>query len=154
LFAVNESDSSSPQDPVGFTGDASDTTPNQPEPQASLAAAYALHSSVAVRPEPFGALVYHYGNRKLVFLKSPKLVAVVEQLSQFPSAEAAITAAGVAAPSYPRYVEALSSLLRSDMIVPRPANQQPMTEQHLATSPAAAPVASSGASSVASPKDH
>ena len=26
--------------------------------------------SVALRPEPFGALVYHFGNRKLSFLKS------------------------------------------------------------------------------------
>jgi mycofactocin biosynthesis protein MftB len=28
-----------------------------------------LHPQVALRPEPFGALAYHYGNRKLVFLK-------------------------------------------------------------------------------------
>jgi putative mycofactocin binding protein MftB len=36
--------------------------------------------SVALRPEPFGALVYHFGNRKLSFLKSKTLVAVVEAL--------------------------------------------------------------------------
>ncbi len=29
--------------------------------------------SVALRPEPFGALVYHFGNRKLSFLKSKAL---------------------------------------------------------------------------------
>jgi len=27
--------------------------------------AYALSPAVAVRPEPFGALVYHFGNRRL-----------------------------------------------------------------------------------------
>ncbi len=44
--------------------------------------------SVALRPEPFGALVYHFGNRRLSFLKSKALVAVVETLAEHPSAEA------------------------------------------------------------------
>ncbi|HLI37499.1 MAG TPA: mycofactocin biosynthesis chaperone MftB, partial [Streptosporangiaceae bacterium] len=29
-----------------------------------------LNERVAVRPEPFGALMYHFGTRKLSFLKS------------------------------------------------------------------------------------
>jgi mycofactocin biosynthesis protein MftB len=29
-----------------------------------------LHHQVAVRPEPFGALLYHFGTRKLSFLKN------------------------------------------------------------------------------------
>ncbi|MCY7299756.1 MAG: mycofactocin biosynthesis chaperone MftB, partial [Ilumatobacteraceae bacterium] len=33
-----------------------------------LGVALALHPQVALRPEPFGALAYHYGNRRLVFL--------------------------------------------------------------------------------------
>ncbi len=36
-----------------------------------------LHPQVALRPEPFGALAYHYGNRRLIFLKHPDVVAVV-----------------------------------------------------------------------------
>lgn len=36
-----------------------------------------LHPSVAVRPEPFGALAYHYDTRRLVFLRHPQLVDVV-----------------------------------------------------------------------------
>ena len=36
---------------------------------------WALSPSVALRPEPFGALAYHFGNRKLTFLKRPELVA-------------------------------------------------------------------------------
>ena len=36
-----------------------------------------LHSQVAIRPERFGALAYHFGTRRLSFLKSRKLLAVV-----------------------------------------------------------------------------
>ena len=83
-----------------------------------LAAAYRLHPNVAVRPEPFGALVYHYGNRKLVFLKSPRIVAVVRALDAAPSVRAALETNGVAATSTNRYLHALSSLLASDMLIP------------------------------------
>ena len=41
---------------------------------------WALTPSVALRPEPFGALAYHFGNRKLIFLKRPELVTVVRGL--------------------------------------------------------------------------
>ena len=44
-----------------------------------------LDSQVALRPEPFGALAYHYGNRRLVFLKHPDLVRVVEALADHPT---------------------------------------------------------------------
>ena len=50
---------------------------------------------MALRPEPFGALVYHFGNRKLSFLKSKTLVAVVETLAEHPTADAALVACGV-----------------------------------------------------------
>lgn len=83
-----------------------------------LAAAYRLHPNVAVRPEPFGALVYHYGNRKLVFLKSPRMVAVVKALDDAPSVRVALEANGVAAKSTDRYLAALNSLLASDMLIP------------------------------------
>ena len=83
-----------------------------------LTAAYRLHPNVAVRPEPFGALVYHYGNRKLVFLKSPRMVAVVKALDTAPSVRAALETNGVAAKSTERYLAALNSLLASDMLVP------------------------------------
>ena len=56
---------------------------------------WALHPSVALRPEPFGALAYHFGNRRLSFLKSRALVAVVENLASAPSGRAACAAAGV-----------------------------------------------------------
>jgi putative mycofactocin binding protein MftB len=54
---------------------------------------YRLHAQVALRPEPFGALAYHYGNRRLVFLRSPAMVALVRSLDGHPSAAAALDAA-------------------------------------------------------------
>lgn len=77
--------------------------------------------SVALRPEPFGALVYHFGNRKLSFLKSKTLVAVVEALADHPSATAALAACGVTEAQRPAYEKALSDLARSQMIERRTA---------------------------------
>src|SRR3712207_9319013 len=45
-----------------------------------LGEAWALSSSVALRPEPFGALAYHFGNRRLVFLRRLELVELVRSL--------------------------------------------------------------------------
>jgi mycofactocin biosynthesis protein MftB len=78
--------------------------------------------SVALRPEPFGALVYHFGNRKLSFLKSKPLVAVVEALADHPSAAATLAACGVPEGQWPIYVKALADLARSQMIEPREAS--------------------------------
>ncbi|HUZ44387.1 MAG TPA: mycofactocin biosynthesis chaperone MftB [Acidimicrobiales bacterium] len=78
------------------------------------ARAYRLHPQVALRPEPFGALAYHYGNRKLVFLRAPELVELVRQLDQHPSADEAL--AGLPAARRPAFRKALASLSGSDMI--------------------------------------
>jgi putative mycofactocin binding protein MftB len=75
--------------------------------------------SVALRPEPFGALVYSFSTRKLSFLKSKLLVTVVETLGDHPSALAAIEASGVTEAQRPAYVKALADLARSQMIEPR-----------------------------------
>jgi putative mycofactocin binding protein MftB len=78
-----------------------------------------LHPQVSVRPEPFGALLYHFGTRKLSFLKDRRLLAVVQALKDAPTARAACTAAGVPAADLPRYGAALAALVRSSMIVER-----------------------------------
>ncbi len=78
---------------------------------------WALHPSVALRPEPFGALAYHFGNRRLSFLKSRALVSVVEQLASAPSGRAACVAAGVAPGELERYATALGALVASGMLV-------------------------------------
>ena len=77
--------------------------------------------SVALRPEPFGALVYSFSTRKLSFLKSKTLVTVVETLADHPSALAAIEAGGVPEAQRPAYVKALADLARSAMIERREA---------------------------------
>jgi len=81
--------------------------------------AWTLSPSVALRPEPFGALAYHFGNRKLTFLKRPELVAVVRALGAQPDVRRALQAAGIPASQHPAYAEALAALARTDMIRPR-----------------------------------
>lgn len=74
---------------------------------------------VALRPEPFGALVYHFGTRKLSFLKTPQLVDVVRGLEDHPDVHAALSAAGVEETQRPAYLRALAGLAASDTIEPR-----------------------------------
>ncbi len=76
---------------------------------------YEMHPQVAIRPESFGALAYHYGNRRLVFLKAPALVKVVESLADHPTAADAI-AAHVPDAQRDSYCQALSGLLASEVI--------------------------------------
>ena len=83
--------------------------------------AWQLHPQVSVRPERFGALLYHFGTRRLSFLKSPALLAVVRSLDQEPSARAACAAAGVTAAELPAYASALATLAGSRMICQRTA---------------------------------
>jgi putative mycofactocin binding protein MftB len=77
--------------------------------------AYEKHPQVAIRRENFGALAYHYGNRRLIFLKTPALADVVETLGDYPTAADAV-AAYVAAEGRDSYCRALSGLLASDVI--------------------------------------
>ena len=78
-----------------------------------------LHDQVALRPEPFGALAYHFGNRKLTFLKRPELVRVVEQLADHPDVRSTLVAVGVPEGQHPAYAAALEGLADADMIRPR-----------------------------------
>jgi putative mycofactocin binding protein MftB len=80
--------------------------------------AYEKHPQVAIRREEFGGLAYHFGNRRLVFLKAPELVALVEALGDFASAREAVDAC-VPARRRDAAGKALSSLLASDVIRPR-----------------------------------
>jgi len=81
--------------------------------------AWDLHPQVAVRPEPFGALLYHFGTRRLSFLKDRKLLTVVSGLEGSPTARAACTSAGVGDPELPRYQRALATLATSQLLVER-----------------------------------
>lgn len=79
---------------------------------------WALNDQVALRPESFGALAYHFGTRRLSFLKSPVLLAVVESLARHPSARQACAEAGVGEGELPAYARALAILAATDMIRP------------------------------------
>ena len=69
-----------------------------------------------MRPERFGALLYHFGTRRLSFLKSPALLTVVRTLGEAPSARAACRLAGVTEAELPGYAAALQTLATSQMI--------------------------------------
>ncbi|MCK9923679.1 mycofactocin biosynthesis chaperone MftB [Frankia sp. AgPm24] len=79
--------------------------------------AWRLHPQVSVRPESFGALLYHFGTRRLSFLKEPGLLALVEALATHDSVRAAAVAAGLPAADLGRYQGALATLAASQMLV-------------------------------------
>ena len=78
-------------------------------------ARYRLDGDVALRPEPFGALAYHYGSRRLTFLRSTLLASVVRSLGEHESAEAAL-AVSVPEGERPAYRKALAALAGSGFI--------------------------------------
>jgi putative mycofactocin binding protein MftB len=97
-------------DPAGPVFDAVSFDPGQP---------YRCSPSVALRPEPFGALVYHFGTRRLSFLKTPQLVTVVSGLADHADVHTALDAAGVASAQRPAYLRALAGLAENGTIVAR-----------------------------------
>ena len=78
--------------------------------------AYRLSPAATLRPEPFGALAYHFGNRRLSFLKSRQLVSVVRLLESHDSAADALDAADVPVQQWGRYTAALAALADSEVI--------------------------------------
>ena len=80
-----------------------------------LDARWQLHPQVALRPEPFGALLYHFGTRKLSFLKNLVVVEVVTEIGEHPTARAALRAVGVE--DVEIYAKALDTLVNSNMLV-------------------------------------
>ena len=74
-----------------------------------------VHPQIALRDESFGALAYHFGTRRLMFLKSRTLVELVTSLDQYDSAEAAIDAM-LPESERPTYRRALACLAASEVI--------------------------------------
>jgi putative mycofactocin binding protein MftB len=83
-----------------------------------LARPWHLHPQVALRPESFGALAYHFGTRRLSFLKDRTLLRIVEGLADQPCAADACREAGVTGQELPRYERALATLAATEMICP------------------------------------
>lgn len=78
-------------------------------------APWQLNEQVSLRDESFGALAYHHGTRRLVFLKSRELVEVARRVGEFESADAAL-AALVPVDQRGRYLSAMTSLVRSEIL--------------------------------------
>ena len=81
-----------------------------------LSAALELTPQVSLRPEPFGALAYHYGNRRLVFLKHLDMVTVAKNLSLHPTLAATLQACDIAPSRWPSFATAFQSLLSSEIV--------------------------------------
>ncbi|WP_415974000.1 mycofactocin biosynthesis chaperone MftB [Rhodococcus sp. 077-4] len=77
---------------------------------------WVLHPQVALRPESFGALLYHFGTRKLSFLKNRTIVEIITSFPDHPDMRSAIAAAGITESASAPYVGALATLADSNMI--------------------------------------
>jgi putative mycofactocin binding protein MftB len=86
--------------------------------------AWRLSPAVALRPEPFGAMAYHFGNRKLTFLKKPELVKVVQSLEASGTVRDALVQSDVPERQWEAYLTALRSLAATDMIRVSEGNEQ------------------------------
>ena len=75
-----------------------------------------LDPGVALRPEPFGALAYHYGTRRLVFLKHPDVVRVVEGLDGTTPTSEVLESCGRPTDRRPAIERALHALVRSGIV--------------------------------------
>jgi mycofactocin biosynthesis protein MftB len=93
--------------------------------EMALDGRWRLDPQVALRPERFGALAYHYGTRRLSFLKSRRLLDVVRGLEASADPAAACRAAGVPEAELPSYRRALVTLAETGMIVPAEAQEVP-----------------------------
>ena len=77
---------------------------------------YALHPQVGLREEKFGALAYHYGNRRLTFLNDDALLAVVRSQALSSDVDAAFDEAGVPADRRGAYRVALARLADAEVL--------------------------------------
>jgi putative mycofactocin binding protein MftB len=77
--------------------------------------AWRVHPQIALRDESFGALAYHFGTRRLMFLKSRPLVQLVASLEEYDSAQAAIDAL-IPESERTTYRRALARLAASEVI--------------------------------------
>ena len=77
---------------------------------------YTLQPQVGLRDEKFGALAYHYGNRRLTFLNDDKLVAVIRSAADYDDVDDALAAAGVPVDQHPAYRAALARLCEAEIL--------------------------------------
>jgi len=97
---------------LNLPGQAAETGPSPFDPDS----AYRLHRQAELRDEQFGALAYHFGTRRLSFLKAPVLVDVVRALTDAPSVHAALERCAVPESQRPAILQALAGLAKSQLI--------------------------------------
>jgi putative mycofactocin binding protein MftB len=78
-----------------------------------------LNPRVSIRPESFGALLYHFGTRRLSFLKDRRLLDVLRALPDAATAREACLRVGIAEAELATYARALSTLAATDMLQER-----------------------------------
>ena len=98
------------------------TTPSTSVASAApdvLDRAWDISPRVSIRPESFGALLYHFGTRRLSFLKDRRLLEVVQRLPASATAREACEGAGLGPDDLPAYERALAQLAATDMLQER-----------------------------------
>ncbi|UYN83116.1 MAG: mycofactocin biosynthesis chaperone MftB [Microcella sp.] len=75
-----------------------------------------IHPRVSIRPEPFGALLYHFGTRQLSFLKDRRLLDIVRACDGQRSLADAFAVADVTDAHTDRYRRAIETLVASSML--------------------------------------
>ena len=86
---------------------------------AVLDRAWDISPGVSVRPESFGALLYHFGTRRLSFLKDRRLLEVVQHLAESSTAREACAHVGLTDDELVTYGRALATLVATDMLQER-----------------------------------
>lgn len=71
----------------------------------------------AVRPEPFGALLYHFDNRRLSFLRHPDMLEVVRALDGERSIRDVLAGLGIEDRRVGAFVRGLQTLADSEMVL-------------------------------------
>ena len=79
-----------------------------------------MHPQVALRPEPFGALAYHYGNRRLVFMKHLDVLNVAKHLAEHATLADTLAACGINDMRWASFATAFESLQASEIVRERP----------------------------------
>ncbi|MFV0307208.1 MAG: mycofactocin biosynthesis chaperone MftB [Desertimonas sp.] len=87
----------------------------------------ALDPQVALRPEPFGALAYHYDTRRLIFLKHPDVVRVVRSLDGHDTVADTLVACGIDESRWPSFTTALTALVDAGLLRSRESDRRPAT---------------------------
>ena len=80
---------------------------------------YRCSPRVALRPEPFGALVYDFGTRRLSFLKTKQLAEIVAELETHADVDSTLDDVGVAPAQRAAYLHALAGLADAGTIQQR-----------------------------------